>query len=79
MKTVIKEQQQSTEWIFPCLAKGKSGLVIAVRGVGNGECSIEGTVVVPNESYQLFYHSRAFNTDVFTPIPTPVTIEFIPD
>lgn len=78
MKTVIKEEQ-STEWIFPCLAKGKSGLVIAVRGLGDNVHSIEGTVITPNESYDLFYHSTDFLKDYFTPIPTPVTIDFIPD
>lgn len=78
MKTVIKEQQ-STEWEFPCLAKGKSGLVIAVKCKGDNDDTIEGTVVIPNESFGLFYHSLGFNAALFTPIPTPVTIEFIPD
>ena len=77
MKTVIKQQQQTTpEWKFPCLAKSNGGLIIYVTAMTVD--TLTGMLINDDEPANKRYSSYWALSD-FTPITTPLTITFIPD
>lgn len=74
MKTEIIEQEQQTEWKFPCLGKHRVGELV-ILFTGNGE----GTILIPLDGKtDVGYYSNGWAIDSFTPITEPTTIKFIP-
>ena len=71
MKTEIIEQEYQTEWKFPCLAK-RDGLVVLFTS------ERKGTVLIPNEPWDVGGYSDSWTMTSFTPITEPTTIKFIP-
>lgn len=67
MKTEIINQEQETEWNFPCLGKTSGGMVVLFTHPRKG------LVLIGTKIY-----AEDWNMDCFTPITEPTTIKFIP-
>jgi len=75
---IILKTSATYNWGKSGLLKSKEGLIVASNG-GHNDHSFSGIVIyTPDDRWDLFELSDKWVKDLFTPVTTPLTIEFLP-